>query len=69
MNRTYTILAADGEALQDAIMLAGIFPDADDTVIALTMFDEPAPAKRLVAVVRDGDAHYCFVMPESDTVH
>jgi hypothetical protein len=65
MNRTYTILAADGEALQDAIILAGIFPDADDTVIALTMFDEPAPANRLVAVVRDDAAHYCFVMPES----
>jgi hypothetical protein len=69
MNRTYTILAADGEALQDAIALAGIFPAADDTVIALTMFDEPAPTNRLVAVVRDGDAHYCHVMPESKTVH
>ena len=26
MNRTYTILTADGEALHDAIVLSGIFP-------------------------------------------
>lgn len=69
MNRTYTILAADGEAIQDAIRLAGICPAPDDTIIALTMFGEPIPAKRLVAVVRDEEAYFCFVMPESATVH
>jgi hypothetical protein len=68
--RTYTILSAEGEALHDAISLAGIFPTPEDTVIALVQFDaETQPECRLVAVSRDGDTYMRCVMSESKTVH
>jgi hypothetical protein len=70
MNRTYTILSAEGEELQDAIRRAGIFPDAEDTIVALVQFDAEIQLEcRLVAVSGDGGAYMRCVMPESKTVH